>query len=78
MGGDPARRHEESSYITHIQVDDGALHLDDEDVYDFRVDFPVHEEGRRETDMTVCLLDIAKPTRRKGQPLSSHSLALIV
>lgn len=54
------------SYVSHVQVDDGMLHLDDEDVYDFKVDFPAYEEPRRQTNMTVSLIDIAKPARRKG------------
>jgi len=59
-------KHEDgSSYVSHVKVDDGPLHLDDEDVYDFRVDFSAHEERTRQTDMTVSLLDIAKPARRK-------------
>ena len=63
-------RHQEDglSYISHVKVDDGmTLHLEDEDVYDFKVDFPVREEGKRQTDMTVSLIDIAKPARRKGK-----------
>ena len=55
--------------MSHIQVDDGMLHLDDEDVYDFKVDFSTHEEPRRQTNMTVSLIDIAKPARRKGDIL---------
>lgn len=56
--------------VSHLQVDDGMLHLDDEDVYDFKVDFPEHEERARQTDMTVSLVDIAKPARRRGKLLS--------
>jgi len=65
-GYHPDRLHEDGSfYVSLVQVDDGALHLDDEDVYDFKVDFPVHEEQTRQTNMTVSLIDIAKPARRK-------------
>jgi hypothetical protein len=76
-GYHPDRLHENGLfYISHIQVDDGTLHLDDEDVYDFKVDFPVHEEQKRQTNMTVSLIDIAKPARRKGKPSSHLALAV--
>jgi hypothetical protein len=63
-----------SCYVSHVKVDDGALHLDDEDVYDFKLDFPAHEDRTRQTDMTVSLIEIAKPARRKGKPSSQASL----
>lgn len=77
-GCNPDRLREDGLfYVSHIQVDDGTLHLDDEDVYDFNVDFPAHEEKRRQTNMTVSLMDIAKPARQKGKP-SSLSLSKLV
>lgn len=64
----------------------GKLELRDEDVYDFKIDFPAYETPRRNTNMTVSLLDIAKPSKRKGArrnvtfvPLSlSHSEPLVL
>ena len=68
-GFHPDRIHKDGLfYISHVRVDDGTLHLEDEDVYDFKVDFPAYEEQARQTNMTVSLIDIAKPARRKGKP----------
>jgi hypothetical protein len=62
--------------VSHIQVDDGMQHLDDEDVYDFKADFPEYEEQMRHTDMTVSLMDIAKPAARRKGMLSPSGLCM--
>jgi len=55
------------NFISGPEVDDGALEVQDEDVYDYKVDFSqTHDGPSRETDMTVSILDIARPAKRKG------------
>lgn len=55
-----------TSFLGRSQVDDGELFVREEDVYDFKVDFVDTHDTRHQTDMTVSLLDIARPAKRKG------------
>ncbi|KAF8965758.1 hypothetical protein BDZ97DRAFT_1757040 [Flammula alnicola] len=57
-----------SEFVSPAQVDDGALSVNDEDVYDFKVDFDSSPEAefRHHTDMSVSILDIARPAKGKG------------
>ena len=53
-------------FISGADVDDGELFIPEEDVYDFKIDFMDSNDTRRHhTDMTISLLDIARPAKRK-------------
>ncbi|PPQ68020.1 hypothetical protein CVT24_002929 [Panaeolus cyanescens] len=48
------------------EVDDGALELDDDDVYDFSVDFVDSPKLPQPPAHTVSLLDLARPAKKRG------------
>ncbi|KAF8797552.1 hypothetical protein BYT27DRAFT_7179180 [Phlegmacium glaucopus] len=55
------------SFLSGTEVDDGELFIREEDVYNFKIDFIDTSNTRRHhTDMTISLLDIARPAKRKG------------
>ena len=47
--------------------EEGVFELRDEDIYDFKVDFDSSRDTRHYTDMTVSLIDIARPAKGKGE-----------
>ncbi|KAF8800151.1 hypothetical protein BYT27DRAFT_7263296 [Phlegmacium glaucopus] len=56
-----------SAFISGSKVDDGELFVREEDVYDLKIDFIDTQDTRRHhTDMTISLLDIARPAKPKG------------
>jgi len=55
-----------SVFTSGPDIDDGELHLHEEDVYDFKIDFVDTSDARHHTDMKVSLVDIARPAKRKG------------
>lgn len=54
-----------------LLIDDGDIQIYDEDVYDFRVDFS-DVEKKHKTDMNVSLMDLARPAKRKGKPITTQ------
>jgi len=54
-------------FISGTEVDDGELFIREDDVCDFEIDFTDNtSDTRHRTDMTISLLDIAHPAKRKG------------
>jgi len=57
-------------FIHGSDADTGELSFQDEDVHDFKIDFTDNDDDtqntRRHTDMTISLLDIARPAKQKG------------
>lgn len=58
-----------TAYISGSNVDDGELFIHEEDVYDFKIDFMDTSDTRHHTDMKVSLIDIARPTKKKGKKI---------
>lgn len=54
------------AFISGPEVDDGEIFIHDEDVYDYKIDFMDTSDTRHHTDMSVSLIDIARPAKRKG------------
>ncbi|KAF9044935.1 hypothetical protein BJ165DRAFT_122747 [Panaeolus papilionaceus] len=64
--GNPAYR--SKAFVSAPQVDDGALKLTDDDVYDFRVDFidsPEFPDGEPPV-RSFSLYELAKPAKKRG------------
>ncbi|KAF9044936.1 hypothetical protein BJ165DRAFT_1404211 [Panaeolus papilionaceus] len=53
-------------YISGPQIDDGALEVEDEDVYDFSVDFSDTPALPQPTSHSVSLFDLARPAKKRG------------
>ncbi|KAF4613242.1 hypothetical protein D9613_010770 [Agrocybe pediades] len=63
-----AQRHLRRHLVQNTFIDDAELYLEHEDVHDFAVDFADVDSTnfQHKTDMTVALLDIAKPAKPRG------------
>ncbi|KAH9474349.1 hypothetical protein JR316_0012807 [Psilocybe cubensis] len=46
-------------------IDDGDIHLYEDDIYDFDIDLS-NVEKKHETDRCVSIMDLARPAKRKG------------
>jgi len=66
-----------STFITGSKIDDGELCVREEDVYDLKIDFMDTHDTRHHTDMTISLLDIARPAKPKGDIPPPYTRSLI-
>ncbi|KDR66498.1 hypothetical protein GALMADRAFT_259319 [Galerina marginata CBS 339.88] len=61
-----SRRNMRGWYSDALVIDDGDSQLYDEDVYNFKVDFSDGDHIEHQTNMTISLLEVARPSKRKG------------
>ena len=52
--------------LARLETEEGPIELEDKDVYNFEIDFPASEAPKRVSSTTVTLMDLAKPTKKKG------------